>query len=447
MNLLNLANEFVFDPYNPGGPQLSIAFFANPDRSAPVDDGSGDLAALLGVVGLNVLGGAMGGSHYMPSFASPKTDSSTTLTSSATTLEYGASWSVSTTVGYPTGAATPTGLVDLKTNGQLFASPALNAQGNAVWNATGTPWEVGNYSVTAAYAGDSKYNASVSTATNIQIVKAATTLSIQSSGLATSFAQGLSFSGKLMSSTGVSTAGSVVQLLVDDQLKATTTTASNGSYAFNYSNLGVGSHKVRVAFPGSGHFGASGSDAVTVSVSKAASALTISAPATAPFGQLVPITAKVNGAGYEGDRVSFFDGKKPLGMAQIISGSAVWLFKASKVGLAPKFSAKVEGTDHSVAAASGSVSLKVVKAATTVAASQTPNSNSWLFVVAPVSPGAGTPSGQVKITLGGSKPKTITAKLSGGRYTYTVAGGVPVIKKISYVGDASFSASSLENFG
>lgn len=643
MNLLNLANEFVFDPYNASGPQLTIAFFANPDRSAPVDDGSGELAALLSVVGLNVLGGAMGGSHYMPSFASPKAESTTTLTVSNSTLEYGAPWSINTTVGFPTGAATPTGKVDLKSNGQVFASPALNAQGKATWNATGTPWEVGNYSVTAAYAGDAKYNSSVSTATNIQIVKATTSLSMQPAGtslnlgqalnisgklvsstgaatgnstielkldgtvvktattaadgsysfslsglglgshtiqagfagsshfaavssnsasiqvtsslittlaassptleygaslaltasvgdgsitplpsgsvefrnngaalgtetlnslgkaswnsagspwevgsysltaaysgnsvynasvssainiqiikaatsltaqvssLNTTYAQVLTISGKLTSSTGAATAGNTVQLQVDGSVSASTTISADGSYSFSNNNLKAGTHSVKVLFPGSSHFNAASSGTFSVAVGKASSALTLSAPATAPFGQSVPVTASVASPGYEGQQVSFFDGKKFLGKVAILAGKAVFPYAASKVGLAPKFTAKVEGSENSLAAASGTVSLKVVKAATSLLyslTSSTPGSNSWSFQVLPVSPGAGTPTGQIKITLGGSKPKTITAKLSGGRYTYTVAGAAPVIKKISYVGDSNFSATSRDN--
>ena len=643
MNLLNVANEFVFDPYNPNGPQLSIAYFANPDRSAPVDTGSGDLAALFGGAGLNALGGALGSVHHMPGVAIAKLNSSTSVTVSNSTVEYGAPWSINTTVGFPTGAATPTGKVDLKSNGQIFASPALSAQGKATWNATGTPWEVGNYSVTAAYAGDAKYNSSVSTATNIQIVKATTSLSMQPAGTSlnlgqalnisgklvsstgaatgnstielkldgtvvktattaadgsysfslsglglgahtiqagfagsshfkavssnsasiqvtsslittlaassptleygaglaltasvgdgsitplpsgsvefrnngaalgtetlnslgkaswnsagspwevgsysltaaysgnsvynasvsnainiqivkaatsltaqvsstnTTYAQVLTISGKLASSTGAATSGNTVQLQVDGTVSASTTILADGSYSFIKNNLNAGTHTVKVLFPGSSHFNAASSGSFSVAVGKASSALTLSAPATAPFGQSVPVTASVASPGYEGQQVSFFDGKKLLGKVAILAGKAVFQYAASKVGLAPKFSAKVDGTDHSLAAASGTVGLKVVKAATSLAyspTSSTPGSNSWSFQVLPVSPGAGTPTGQLKITLGGSKPKTITAKLSGGRYTYTVAGSAPVIKKISYAGDSHFTATSRDN--
>jgi hypothetical protein len=151
MNLMNVANEFVFDPHSPNGPQLSIAYFANPDRGAPPeDDGLGELAALFQLVGLNVLGGAIGGTHALPRFDVPKINSSTSLTTPASAVEFGASWSIDATIGFPSGSASPTGTVDLIQDGVVFSTQTLNAQSNASWSAPTTPWEPGTYQITAS---------------------------------------------------------------------------------------------------------------------------------------------------------------------------------------------------------------------------------------------------------------------------------------------------------
>ena len=291
MNLMNVANEFVFDPHSPNGPQLSIAYFANPDRGAPPEDpGLGDLAALFKLVGLNALGGALGGAHALPKFEVPKINSTTSLTTPATPVEFGANWSIDTTIGFPSGSPTPTGNVDLKNNGVVFASPAVNAQGKASWSSPATPWEPGTYQITASYTGDSKYNSSVSTTQSVTIAKATTVLTLQGTGV--DFGQSLTITGKLSAGTGVSVLNSPIQLKVDGTVVSHTTVSADGSYSFVVNNLSAGSHSFQTTFAETTHFKPTSSVLTSLTVSKASSTLSLNGTGV-DFGQSLILTGKM----------------------------------------------------------------------------------------------------------------------------------------------------------
>ena len=291
MNLMNVANEFVFDPHSPNGPQLSIAYFANPDRGAPPeDDGLGELAALFKLVGLNVLGGALGGTQSLPRFDVPKINSTTSLTTPATPVEFGANWSIDTTIGFPSGSPTPTGNVELKNNGVVFASPAVNAQGKASWSSPATPWEPGTYQITASYTGDSKYNSSVSTTQSVTIAKATTALTLQGTGV--DFGQSLTITGKLSAGTGVSVLNSPIQLKVDGTVVSHTTVSADGSYSFVVNNLSAGSHSFQTTFGETTHFKPASSALTSLTVSKASSTLSLTGTGV-DFGQSLTLTGKM----------------------------------------------------------------------------------------------------------------------------------------------------------
>ena len=291
MNLMNVANEFVFDPHSPNGPQLSIAYFANPDRGAPPeDDGLGELAALFKLVGLNVLGGALGGTQSLPRFDVPKINSTTSLTTPATPVEFGANWSIDTTIGFPSGSPNPTGNVELKNNGVVFASPAVNAQGKASWSSPATPWEPGTYQITASYTGDSKYNSSVSTTQSVTIAKATTALTLQGTGV--DFGQSLTITGKLSAGTGVSVLNSPIQLKVDGTVVSHTTVSADGSYSFVVNNLSAGSHSFQTTFGETTHFKPASSALTSLTVSKASSTLSLTGTGV-DFGQSLILTGKM----------------------------------------------------------------------------------------------------------------------------------------------------------
>jgi hypothetical protein len=365
MNLMNVANEFVFDPHSPNGPQLSIAYFANPDRGAPPeDDGLGELAALFQLVGLNVLGGAIGGTHALPRFDVPKINSSTSLTTPASAVEFGASWSIDATIGFPSGSASPTGTVDLIQDGVVFSTQTLNAQSNASWSAPTTPWEPGTYQITASYSGDSKYNQSVSTAKTVTIAKAGSSLTLTGNGV--DYGQSLTVSGKLSSSTGATVLNSPVQLKVDGTVYANTTVSADGSYAFTVNNLNAGSHSFQTTFAESSHFKASNSNLTSLTVGKASSSLTLSGTSVA-FGQSLTVSGKMTsstGASVLNSPIQLkVDGAVSANTTASADGS--YSFVLNNLAAGPhSFQAVFEGSSNFQAASSSPASIAIAKADT-----------------------------------------------------------------------------------
>ncbi len=365
MNLMNVANEFVFDPHSPNGPQLSIAYFANPDRGAPPeDDGLGELAALFQLVGLNVLGGAIGGTHALPRFDVPKINSSTSLTTPASAVEFGASWSIDATIGFPSGSASPTGTVDLIQDGVVFSTQTLNAQSNASWSAPTTPWEPGTYQITASYSGDSKYNQSVSTAKTVTIAKAGSSLTLTGNGV--DYGQSLTVSGKLSSSTGATVLNSPVQLKVDGTVYANTTVSADGSYAFTVNNLNAGSHSFQTTFAESSHFKASNSNLTSLTVGKASSSLTLSGTSVA-FGQSLTVSGKMTsstGASVLNSPIQLkVDGAVSANTTASADGSYSFVLNNLAAG-SHSFQAVFEGSSNFQAASSSPASIAISKADT-----------------------------------------------------------------------------------
>ena len=67
MNLLDTADGFLFNPYDPAGPQVTLTFLTNPDRGVPPDFDDGELNALVSANFLSLFAGVFTG-HSVPIF-------------------------------------------------------------------------------------------------------------------------------------------------------------------------------------------------------------------------------------------------------------------------------------------------------------------------------------------------------------------------------------------
>jgi hypothetical protein len=92
----------------------------------------------------------------------------TSLHVSATSINAGASITLTATVTGASGAAVPTGTVNFELGASLLATEALNASGQAALTTTSLP--VGSDAVTAIYSGDANYQGSSSTPLTITVV-------------------------------------------------------------------------------------------------------------------------------------------------------------------------------------------------------------------------------------------------------------------------------------
>ncbi len=231
-------------------------------------------------------------------------------------------------------------------------------------------------------------------------------------------------------------------------LAGTTTvnTASNGIATFSGLSLAgpVGSNTLGFS---SGGLTGTTSAGITLSAGASATSVTSILPATTVVGESYTVAVSVTGAGgtptgsvlvSEGSAtcsVMLSGGTGSCSLASSVPGSRTI---AASYGGDANFQASAGGSSHTVNAA----------ATTTVITADTPDpSNTGAAIavsvaVAPVAPGAGTPTGSVTVSDGGLGSCTVT--LSGGagscNLTSIALGGITLTA--TYAGDGSFSGSS-----
>jgi hypothetical protein len=93
---------------------------------------------------------------------------SITATPSASQANVGSNVTFTATVAHSSGSATPTGTVTFSNGGTTLGTGTLNSSGVATYSTTSLA--VGQYTVTAAYGGDSNYAGSSSSATTLNVV-------------------------------------------------------------------------------------------------------------------------------------------------------------------------------------------------------------------------------------------------------------------------------------
>lgn len=445
MNLMNVTSQFVFDPHNPDGAQLSVSYFSNPDRGGTIDDELGnELGALLSLSGMPVLGGALMTGAGLPGIGSTKYSPTTSLSLSPSDVRFGDSWSVTAALSFPDGAVAPTGSVEFRSGTTILATVPVDQFGQATWSFAGAAWDAGLYSISAVYSGDSKYHASAGS-TELTIQQASSTLSVSTDLTTAAAGQSVLISGSLEFSGGSSASGRTVKLIVDGAAVATTQTAVGGAYEFQVSNLAVGAHEIRTSFEGETNFEAVTSSATPLIITPAAAAtLALNVPATAVYGQTVTLAASVGSAyaaAYEGVSVKFFLNGTLLGSAAFASGVASLPFTASQVGSA-SVTATVSAIGSYPALSTPEASTIQVGRAnvsiTWTVANAAGGMTDWVITVQPVSPGAGTPTGFIRISSRASRSYPRVLQLINGRAIFRFRGQSNAPASITYLGDSHF---------
>jgi hypothetical protein len=103
---------------------------------------------------------------------------------------------------------------------------------------------------------------------------------------------------------------------------------TNGVASFQNANLGAGSHHITAVYDGSDNFMGSDSAAVTETIKRAATRVSLTSSArTAALGHKIELTARISVAGTAvvspGGTVVFKDGRTVLGKATVINGVAI----------------------------------------------------------------------------------------------------------------------------
>jgi hypothetical protein len=207
--------------------------------------------------------GGGGGSSKTPNATT------TTLASSSSTAASGTSVTFTATV--TSAAGTPAGTVNFTQGTTKLGSGTLNASGIATYSTSSLA--VGSDSVAAAYAGNSDFAASTSSAVAVSVTapsNPATNTALTASASTISAGSTETFTATVTPVSGSGTPMGTVAF--NDSSNALGSSAlSGGTATYTTTSLQTGVHSITAAYSGGGSFTASTSSPVTVTVTAASS--------------------------------------------------------------------------------------------------------------------------------------------------------------------------------
>jgi Bacterial Ig-like domain (group 3)/Right handed beta helix region len=379
----------------------------------------------------------------------------TTLTPSASTINENSAVTLTATVRQASGTTAPAGSVTFYDGATSLGTASLTA-GTASLSTSSLP--AGSNSITAAYAGNSTFNASTSSATTVNVKSAVLSTSITLTTSAASITQNSSvtLTAIVKPASGTSIPTGVITFY-NGGTSLGSATLSSGAAIFTTSALPVGTDSITATYSGSTSFNASNSSAIAVSVKAAVVSTTttlVSSSSAITQNSPVTLTATVkqtSGTTAPTGTVTFYNGTASLGSATLSSGIA-----------SVSTSALPTGTDSVSAAYSGAVAFNasssnvvaitvntpppsVVKTVTTLAPSATSiTQNSPVILVVTVKPASGTtaPSGSVAFYNGSAIVGT--ASVTAGTATLTIS-SLPIgidTMTAAYAGSSTFDPST-----
>ncbi|WP_395027793.1 beta strand repeat-containing protein [Comamonas odontotermitis] len=217
-------------------------------------------------------------------------------------------------------------------------------------------------------------------------------------------------------------------------------------------SLGVGPHSIMATYSGDNNTSGSASGMQTVTVGKAAAAVTLTAPAAPVHGQPVVLTAMLT-AGTAGT-VTFNDGTAPLAGCTALPVAAQQA-QCTVPGLGVgthSITAVYTGDTNTNGATSNAQTVTVGKASTTVSITAPTSvalggTASVQVKVAVVAPGTGTPAGTVTMTVAGGAKAALVANLDAtGSATLTTDVLPPGAQTltVNYSGSGDYAAASAQ---
>jgi hypothetical protein len=392
------------------------------------------------------------GGSITRSFAVQKNSTATTIAPTSPVV-HGQPVSFSAQVAATNGSGTPSGQVQFTVDGVDFGAPVTLVAGAAT-TPPSTSLSTGSHTVGASYGGDSGFLASSAPSLTQVVGKAATTTALEAAPSPTVSGQVVTFTATVdVVAPGAGEPTGSVQFNVDGDPYGTAVPLGGGAASLTVSDLTTGNHDVEAVYNGDPDFATSGSATITHGVNKADSDLELStSDATAVSGQPLTFTAEVTavgpGSGTPTGAVQFFVDGDPLGDPVALSGGSASSPTAHLTTGSHAVSANYAG-DANFAGAHADLTQAVAQAASTTSVAAAPNPSVFgqpvalSATVAPVAPGAGTPSGTVQFVIDGVPSGPPVALVDGETAPYSVSTLSRASHTITavYAGDAEFTGS------
>ncbi|WP_037837630.1 Ig-like domain repeat protein [Streptomyces sp. NRRL S-337] len=384
----------------------------------------------------------------------------TTVTSSASPSAVGQTVTlIARVTPVPPGAGAPSGSVtfDFGDGSPTVTAPVSGnlATVTHAWTSTsGSP-----YTVTASYAGDGDFAASVGTAVQSVATSVSTTSTTVSSSPEPSVVGGtVTFTAAVavVPPASGTPAGSVT-FEFGDGSPTVAVPLAGGTATATHAYAAAGSYSVTAVYSGDADFaGSSGLDNQTVD--QAGSTTTpVSAPDPSATGEPVTFTATVAstaaGAGTPTGYVTFdFGDGSPAVRAPLADGTAVAVHPYTRTAGSPYTVTATYNGDANLTGSSGTDTQTVNAAATatTVVASPHPSSVgqpvTLTAAVSTLAPATGEPTGTVTFDFGDGSPAETTATVAGLAtvvHAYTTTGGSPYTVTATYHGTGDFQSSTV----
>ncbi|RNL65217.1 hypothetical protein EFK50_04435 [Nocardioides marmoriginsengisoli] len=336
------------------------------------------------------------------------------------------------------------GSVAATTNGSGVATALLPIAGPPRTNAT----------ITASFAATAFYGAK-SAVRSIDVTKNSTATTLAQPA-AVVHGQATSFSASIAATNGTGTPTGDVQFKVDGvNLGGPVALSGGGANSISTSSLSTGNHTVTAEYLGDANFFGSTSAAKTQDVNKADTTTSLSAaPSPTVSGQAVTFTAHVDvvspGVGTLGGAVQFNVDGNPFGTAVPLGAGDNATLTISNLSTGNHDVVAVyNGNADFASSSSAEITHGVNRADTTLDLSTSANPAfsgqplSFTAVIAPVSPGAGNPTGTVQFSVDGNDiggPVAVSGGQAVSPTTNLQVGSHNVVA--NYTGDANFAGQS-----
>ena len=368
---------------------------------------------------------------------------------------------IATVVASSPGSGTPTGMVTFSGNAGTLCTSSLNQASPDTATCTTTYTAPGSDAVSAAYAGDSNYVASGSSAIDETISVAQTQTGLDSTPTSPVTGQPVTYTAIVTPATpgagtptGMVTFSGNAGTLCTSSLNQASPDAATCTVTYSTSLKDA----VTAAYGGDSDFAASTSPTLNESVAPATTATELKADDVSPVvGQSVTYTATVSvsapGSATPTGTVTFSGDSGTLCVASLTASSpyqATCSFSYAASG-SDSVTASYSGDANTLGSSSGALSVSIAPDATGTTLStsdSTPvvgESVTYTATVTPSAPGSGTPTGTVTFsahagtlcstTLNQQSPDQATCTIS-----YDASGSDSVTA--SYSGDANFTQSS-----